>query len=121
MSTASLFHHKPLPPFSTLLAGPAPPDEIGFSSDKLQIWYNNADESWVGQGERPHRHERSDECFIVLRGTLTVQVEGRQVRVGPGEFCCFPAGVDHAIMAVETPAETLMIRAPAGQDKVYRP
>jgi RimJ/RimL family protein N-acetyltransferase len=55
----------------------------------------------------------------VLRGALTVDVEGQRVRVGPREFCCFPAGVFHAVVEVEPPVETLMIRAPSVDDKVY--
>jgi len=64
-------------------------------------------------------HAQSDECFIVLNGSLLVEVEGERVVVGPREFCCFPSGVYHAIIEVETPAETLMIRAPSVNDKVY--
>jgi hypothetical protein len=41
------------------------------------------------------------------------------VRVGPGEFCCFPAGLLHQIVAIEPPIRTLMIRAPSVDDKVY--
>lgn len=114
------FHHRPLPDFSTLLSGHTPPDEVGFQSAALQIWYNNTDESWVGAGETPHYHTDSDECFIVLRGSLVVEVEGRRFTVGPREFCCFPRGVYHAIIAVEPPVETLMIRAPSIDDKVYQ-
>jgi mannose-6-phosphate isomerase-like protein (cupin superfamily) len=55
----------------------------------------------------------------VLKGTLTVDVEGERVTIGPSEFCCFPTGVFHAVVDVQTPAETLMIRAPSIDDKVF--
>jgi mannose-6-phosphate isomerase-like protein (cupin superfamily) len=114
-----MFHHRKLPDYSTLLSGPTPPDEVGFQSAHLQIWYNHTDASWVGEGERPHKHLHSDECFIVLRGSLVVEVDGRRVTIGPREFCCFPAGQYHAVVAVHPPVETLMIRAPSVNDKVY--
>ena len=114
------FHHHKLPDYSTLLSGHTPPDEVGFPSSQLQIWYNNTNESWVGDGERPHKHLQSDECFIVLRGSLVVEVDGRCFTISPREFCCFPAGLYHAIVEVHPPVETLMIRAPSVDDKVYQ-
>jgi mannose-6-phosphate isomerase-like protein (cupin superfamily)/GNAT superfamily N-acetyltransferase len=114
------FHHRKLPDYSTLLSGHTPPDEFGFPSSQLQIWYNNTGKSWVGDGERPHKHLQSDECFIVLRGSLVVEVDGRRFTIGPREFCCFPAGQYHAIVEVHPPLETLMIRAPSVDDKVYQ-
>ncbi|MBI5653969.1 MAG: cupin domain-containing protein, partial [Chloroflexi bacterium] len=80
-------HHRKLPEYSALLCGHTPPNEIGFKSDQLQIWYNNQDKSWVGKGEQPHMHSLSDECFIVLRGSLNVEVDGEQFTVGEREFC----------------------------------
>lgn len=114
------FHYRKLPDFSTLLAGHAPPDEVGFQSSQLQIWYNHTDASWVADGERPHKHLHSDECFIVLRGSLEVEVDDRRFTIGPRAFCCFPAGLYHAIVAVHAPVETWMIRAPSVTDKVYQ-
>ncbi len=64
-------------------------------------------------------HTVSDECFIVLTGSLVVEVSGVRFTVGPREFCCFPTGVYHAILEVHPPVETLMIRAPSVEDKVY--
>ncbi len=90
---------------------------MGFASERLQIWYNNTAEAW--RDPQPHAHLESDECFIVLRGTLIVEVEGERFTVGPREFCCFPRGVYHAVVEVYPPVETLMIRAPSAEDKVY--
>ncbi len=112
------FHHVKLPDHSTLLSGRAPRDEIGFQSDALQIWYNNTDQPWVDGV--PHYHEESDEIFIVLKGALHVEVDGQIHRIGEREFCCFPAGQWHSIIRVEVPAETLMIRSPSVDDKVYK-
>lgn len=111
------FHHAPLPPTSALLSGREPPDELGFRSTHLQIWYNQSEQGWADPA--PHAHLESDECFIVLRGALIVEVAGERLRVGPGEFCCFPRGLFHAVVGVETPIESLMIRAPSVADKIY--
>ena len=59
--------------------------------------------------------------FVVLEGALLVAVDGEIVRVGAGDFCCFPAGVLHELTGIETPLRTLMIRAPSVEDKAYPP
>lgn len=112
------FHHRKLPDYSTLLSGHTPPDEVGFQSTLLQIWYNNTTGQWTDP--EPHAHRESDECFIVLKGELVVEVEDQRVVVGPREFCCFPRGTYHSIVEVRPPVETLMIRAPSMDDRVVR-
>lgn len=112
------FHHYPLPDHSALLSGRLPLDELGFQSDHLQVWYNNTEQAWSDNGS--HAHEKSDECFIVLKGSLVVEVEGERFTIQAREFCCFPRGVYHAVVEVHPPVETLMIRAPSVDDKHYR-
>jgi mannose-6-phosphate isomerase-like protein (cupin superfamily) len=117
MNDKKPYHHRKLPDYSTLLSGHAPPNDVGFQSELVQIWYNNTERGWT-DGD-PHMHTQSDECFIVLKGSLVVEVVGERVRGGPGEFCCFPRGVYHRIVDVELPVESLMIRSPSVDDKVY--
>jgi GNAT superfamily N-acetyltransferase len=112
------FHHYPLPPCSTLLAGRLPRDEYGFRSSTLQVWYNHTNLNWAGAGEPLHFHSRSDKCFIVLRGRLEVRLEDATHTIDAGEYCCFPAGQLHAIAAIHLPVQTLMLRAPSVDDKV---
>lgn len=112
-----LFHHKKLPEYSTLLAGHTPRDEFGFRSGHLQIWYNNTLQKWADPA--PHKHLESDECFIVLQGEIIVEVEGERYTIGPREFCCFPQGVYHSVVEVHPPVESLMLRAPSIDDKIY--
>jgi len=114
------YHHQKLPDYSTLLSGHSPPDDIGFTSNQLQIWFNKTNESWIGEGEISHMHKMSDECFIVLQGSLDVDVEGDLFTIKAGEFCCFPAGIYHSVKEIHLPIETLMIRAPSIEDKVYQ-
>ena len=114
------FHHHKLPDRTALLSGCEPHEALAFHSDQLQILYCNTAESWVGDGERPHIHTRSDEAFVLLSGSLIVEVEGEPHSIGPREFCCFPAGMYHAILSVEPPIEMLVLRAPSVGDKAYR-
>src|SRR6266540_3282725 len=107
-----------LPPHSALLSGRLTPNDLAFRSDSLQVWYNDRpSEPWADS--EPHFHTESDEMFVVLEGALLVAVDGEVVRVGAGEFCCFPAGLPHELVEIETPLRTLMIRAPSVDDKVY--
>ncbi len=112
------FHHRKLPDYSTLLSGHTSPNEVGFRSEKLQVWYNNTESKWADP--IPHYHTESDEIFVVLKGSMLVEVEDERFLVGPREFCCFPVGVWHSIVEVFPPVESLMIRAPSIEDNVYK-
>lgn len=111
------FLHRRLPASSALLSGSQPPDDLAFRSDQLQIWFNRTEETW--RDPAPHFHTGSDEIFIVLRGAIVVEGEGERITVGADELCAFPAGVVHSVVAVDPPVESLMIRAPSIQDKIY--
>ena len=113
----TVFHHRKLPKNSTLLSGRIPPDNIGFTSNRLQIWYNNTNTEW--HDDMPHAHSDSDECFIVLKGEITVEVEGEIHIIRAGEFCCFGIGVMHQVVSVKAPNESLIIRAPSISDKLF--
>jgi mannose-6-phosphate isomerase-like protein (cupin superfamily) len=112
------FHHRKLPDHSTLLSGRSPLSSTGFPSNLLQIWYNNTQEAW--SDPLPHAHKESDECFVVLKGSIIVEVEGERFTIGPREFCCFPQGVFHQVIAVHPPVESLMLRSPSVDDKIYQ-
>lgn len=67
-----------------------------------------------------HLHTDSDEAYIVLSGTMVLEVAGERVVVATGEVCFIPSGVVDAVVRVETPVQVLVIRAPAAHAKVYR-
>ena len=48
-----------------------------------------------------HRHEDTDDLFLVLAGTLDIQLRGRTVTLGPGEMFVVPKGVEHRPVARE--------------------
>lgn len=50
-----------------------------------------------------HDHADTDELFLVISGRLTIQLEDRDVELGPGELFVVPQGVRHCPKAdVET-------------------
>ncbi len=42
-----------------------------------------------------HAHESEDEMFLVVAGTVTIQLRDREIVLRPGEFCIVPRGVEH--------------------------
>jgi len=46
-----------------------------------------------------HCHEREDELFLVLDGTLRMELRDGVIDVEPGEFIIIPHGVDHRPVA----------------------
>ena len=46
-----------------------------------------------------HRHETEDELFLVLAGTLRMQLRDRELTVAPGEFVIVPHGTEHRPVA----------------------
>ncbi len=53
-----------------------------------------------GQGSYPwHRHEHTDDFFLVLQGTLVIEMRETSVTLGPGEMFVVPKGVEHRPVA----------------------
>jgi len=48
-----------------------------------------------------HKHDDTDDFFLVLKGNLTIELRDRKVRLGPGELFIVPRGVEHRPVAVE--------------------
>ncbi len=48
-----------------------------------------------------HSHEDADELFLVLKGTLVIQLREGAVTLEPGEFYIVPCGVEHRPVAKE--------------------
>jgi mannose-6-phosphate isomerase-like protein (cupin superfamily) len=44
-----------------------------------------------------HRHLKSDETMVVLKGHADFVVEGRATQAGPGSVCFAPRNVEHTI------------------------
>jgi mannose-6-phosphate isomerase-like protein (cupin superfamily) len=46
-----------------------------------------------------HRHDDTDDFFLVLRGMLDIQLRDRTVTLGPGQMYVVPKGVEHRPVA----------------------
>lgn len=48
-----------------------------------------------------HKHDETDDLFLVLRGELTIELRDRSVTLRPGELFVVPRGVEHRPVARE--------------------
>jgi mannose-6-phosphate isomerase-like protein (cupin superfamily) len=48
-----------------------------------------------------HKHDDTDDFFLVLRGVLDIELRDRTVTLGPGEMYVVPKGVEHRPVARE--------------------
>jgi mannose-6-phosphate isomerase-like protein (cupin superfamily) len=48
-----------------------------------------------------HHHEKEDELFLVVKGTLTIRLRDRDVELTEGEFFIVPKGEEHMPLAQE--------------------
>jgi mannose-6-phosphate isomerase-like protein (cupin superfamily) len=48
-----------------------------------------------------HRHEREDELFLVIKGSLVVKLRDRDIVVGEGQLVVIPRGVEHLPVAAQ--------------------
>jgi mannose-6-phosphate isomerase-like protein (cupin superfamily) len=48
-----------------------------------------------------HHHEREDEMFLVVKGSLLIRLRDRDIRLMEGEFAIIPKGVEHLPIAQE--------------------
>lgn len=46
-----------------------------------------------------HRHDNTDDFFLVLDGMLDIELRDRTVTLGPGEMYVVPKGVEHRPVA----------------------
>jgi len=89
-----------------LLDQPYRPGIVGFVNDyKLQVVKVKGPFVW-------HKHDETDDFFLVLRGHLTIQLRDRDVELDEGELYVVPRGVEHCSRAEEE-ASVLLIE-PSG-------
>ena len=48
-----------------------------------------------------HRHDDTDDFFLVLKGRLRIELRDRAIELGPGEIFIVPQGVEHRPVADE--------------------
>ena len=59
-----------------------------------------------------HKHDDTDDFFLVLKGRLRIELRDRHVELGPGELFIVPKGVEHRPVAEEE--VHLMLIEPSG-------
>ena len=48
-----------------------------------------------------HKHDETDDFFLVIEGKLNIQLRDRTISLGPGEMYIVPKGVEHRPVAKE--------------------
>lgn len=72
-------------------------------------------------GAIPHLHEREEESFYILEGSLRFRVGDETLTAAAGTFVKTPRGVCHGFQNVgETPARVLLLVVPAGLEKFFQ-
>ena len=85
-----------------LLDKPFEPGIVGYLNDyKLQVVKVKGAFVW-------HKHDETDDFFLVLRGRLTIHLRDRDVELREGELFVVPRGVEHCPEAAEE-AHVLLI------------
>jgi mannose-6-phosphate isomerase-like protein (cupin superfamily) len=78
------------------------PGIVGYMNDnKLVVVKVKGEFVW-------HKHDDTDDFFLVLDGRLTIQLRDRDVELGPGELFVVPRGVEHCPKAQDE-AHVLLI------------
>ncbi|MBT8202438.1 MAG: cupin domain-containing protein [Acidimicrobiia bacterium] len=74
-----------------------------------------------GLGPPQHLHQREDEMWFVLDGSLRFLAGERILPAGPGSFVFVPRGTAHCFQNVgATPARLLVMFAPSGMERFFR-
>ena len=85
-----------------MLDEPYAPGIVGRLNDyKLVVVKVQGDFVW-------HRHEDTDDFFLVIKGRMTIQLRDRDVHLDEGEMFVVPRGVEHRPTADEE-AHVLLI------------
>src|SRR3954462_6025677 len=78
------------------------PGIVGYLNDyKLAVVKARGEFVW-------HKHDDTDDFFLVLHGRLTIRLRDRDVELGEGEMFVVPRGVEHCPVA-EDEAHVLLI------------
>jgi quercetin dioxygenase-like cupin family protein len=73
-----------------------------------------------GGGPPPHIHQREDETFYLLQGSLTVRVGDQTVHASQGDCSHLPRGIVHSFRNTgKEHARMLVTATPAGIEKYF--
>jgi mannose-6-phosphate isomerase-like protein (cupin superfamily) len=80
-------------------------NKSAFSSSRIAGVLTDGQRDWVSHGiggglcRSPNKHDDTDDFFLVLKGTLDIQLRDRTVTLGPGQIYVVPKGVEHRPVA----------------------
>jgi mannose-6-phosphate isomerase-like protein (cupin superfamily) len=78
------------------------PHTVGsYNGDHVQVIRVEGEFVW-------HHHDRTDDLFICLTGSVRVQLRDGDVDLGPGDMLIVPVGVEHCVYA-ENEAHLLVL------------
>jgi mannose-6-phosphate isomerase-like protein (cupin superfamily) len=89
-----------------LIDEPFSPGIVGYLND-LKLCVVKAEGEFVW-----HKHDDTDDFFLVLRGRLTIELRDRDIELSEGELFVVPRGVEHRPVAHDE-AHVLLIE-PSG-------
>jgi mannose-6-phosphate isomerase-like protein (cupin superfamily) len=90
------------------------------SDDTEGSWSLMEEEIPVGLGPPPHRHDW-DEAYYVIEGALDFEIDGRPVRVEPGDFAYLRRNTVHSFKgASPAPARVLIFAVPAHSSAFFK-
>ena len=81
------------------------PDKLASFTDRFSprtVATYNGNDVMVAKLEGPfhwHKHDDTDDFFLVLEGTLDIELRDRTVTLGRGEVFVVPKGVEHRPVA----------------------
>ena len=73
----------------------------------------------AGGATQRHYHKLSEEFYFLLEGTGTMEIDGEERQVGPGDAILIPAGAWHTITAGEALRFLCCCAPPYSNDDTY--
>jgi quercetin dioxygenase-like cupin family protein len=67
-----------------------------------------------------HVHEREDEAFYVLEGSLSVRMSDEEFEASAGSFVFQPRGIPHTFKSSGEGARVLLLVTPSGFERYFR-
>jgi mannose-6-phosphate isomerase-like protein (cupin superfamily) len=113
-----VYDQEPPPPEGTRPATEAVVGGEGFQADGITLLADIEEiavaDTWseLAGPPAPHVHARHIESFYVLKGELTITVDDREHRAGPGTWVQVPVGAAHAVSAL-APARFVNLHTPS--------
>jgi len=96
------------------IAGSRLPQTDPAYSTLVDVGFNRQAGAW--RDELPHYHAGSEEYYLVVHGSLALEVGGQTVSVPAGHLLGVKAGTSHRVVGGQGPIESFSIRVPGNKD-----